>query len=99
MASTHFGYLTRENAMATSKKLKELLDREIELLGEARDELKKQLKVSKGDAKKEWATLETKWKRIGKKSETPAKEIEGAARKLMAELKKGYSRIKREVEK
>lgn len=87
-----------------SKDLKESLDRELELLQKARDELKVQLKLAKRDALDEWTKLESKFQRVESELKTaannakePLKELSGTARGLLDELKRGYARVKDEL--
>ncbi|MDB4975235.1 MAG: hypothetical protein JWN48_3576 [Myxococcaceae bacterium] len=90
--------------MVDTKEIKESLQREVDALARARDELKVQLTLAKSDAKDEWARLETTFerlqaeiKRIGIDVQEPLKDIGSAARNLLDELKKGYSRVKQDV--
>jgi chromosome segregation ATPase len=87
--------------MLDTKEIKESLQREIEALTKARDELKVQLSLAKTEAKDEWNRLETSFerlqteiKRIGIDAREPLKDIGVAARHLLDELKKGYIRVK-----
>jgi phage-related minor tail protein len=90
--------------MVDTKEIKESLLREVEALTRARDELKLQLSLAKTEAKDEWARLETSFerlqgeiKRIGIDAREPLKDISTAARSLLDELKKGYSKVKADV--
>lgn len=90
--------------MVDTKEIKESLQREVEALTKARDELKLQLSLAKSEAKDEWARLETSFerlqgeiKRIGIDASEPLKDIGIAAKHLLDELKKGYTRVKSDV--
>ena len=90
--------------MVDTKEIKESLQREVEALTRARDELKLQLSLAKSEAKDEWARLETSFerlqgeiKRIGIDAREPLKDISSAARTLLDELKKGYAKVKADV--
>lgn len=90
--------------MVDTKEIKESLQREVEALTRARDELKLQLSLAKSEAKDEWARLETSFerlqgeiKRIGIDAREPLKDISNAARNLLDELKKGYTKVKADV--
>lgn len=90
--------------MVDTKEIKESLQREVEALTRARDELKLQLSLAKSEAKDEWARLETSFerlqgeiKRIGVDAREPLKDISNAARNLLDELKKGYTKVKADV--
>lgn len=87
-----------------SKDLKESLDRELELLQQARDELKVQLKLAKQEARDEWTKLEAKFLRVegelkaaASNAKEPLKELSGSAKGLLEELKRGYARVKDEL--
>ncbi len=87
--------------MVDTKEIKESLQRELDALAKARDELKLQLKLAKNEARDEWSRLETTFerlqnevKRIGVDAKEPLKDIGAAARNLLDELKNGYSRVK-----
>lgn len=90
--------------MVDTKEFKESLQREVEALIKARDELKLQLSLAKSEAKDEWARLETTYerlqgeiKRIGIDAREPLRDIGSAARQLVDELKRGYTRVKSEL--
>jgi len=90
--------------MVDTKEIKESLQREVEALTKARDELKLQLSLAKSEAKDEWTRLETSFerlqseiKRIGIDAREPLKDIGVAVQNLVDELKKGVSRVKTEV--
>jgi gas vesicle protein len=90
--------------MVDTKEIKESLQREVEALTKARDELKLQLALAKNEAKDEWTRLEGSFerlqgeiKRIGIDAREPLKDIGTAVQHLVDELKKGVSRVKTEV--
>ena len=87
--------------MADARDVKAALQRELELLSKARDELRAQVKLAKNEAQQEWKKLEAMWlgvetelKRVGEQSKEPVKDMAAAARALMDELRHGYERIK-----
>jgi len=87
--------------MVDTTEIKESLQREVEALARARDELKS---LVKNEAKDEWSRLENTFerlqleiKRIGLDAKEPLKDIGSAARHLLDELKSGYSRVKRDT--
>ncbi|HEY6878240.1 MAG TPA: hypothetical protein VI299_09475, partial [Polyangiales bacterium] len=87
--------------MVDTKEIKASLQRELDALAKARDELKVQLSLAKTEAKDEWARLETSFerlqgeiKRIGVDAREPLKDIGSAARNLLEEIKKGYTKVK-----
>ncbi len=86
------------------KELKASMERELELLSQARDELRLQVHLAKAEAREEWKRLESTWervqgelKRVGAQAKEPAKDIGDAARSLLDELKRGYERVKTEI--
>ena len=93
--------------MAETKDVKDAksgLQRELEMLAKARDELRLQIKLARADARDEWKKLESLWlgieaeiKRVGEQSREPVKDIQIAARALMEELRRGYDRIKAQL--
>jgi hypothetical protein len=81
--------------MVDTTEIKESLQREVEALVRARDELKL---LVKNEAKDEWSRLENTFerlqveiKRIGLDAKEPLKEIGSAARHLIDELKGEYA--------
>lgn len=85
---------------------KEALDRDLAHLATARDELRVQLQLAKAEIKDEWSKLEDKYQRVegevrklSDSAKTPAKEISQAARTLLDEIKHGYDRVKRELDR
>lgn len=90
--------------MVDTKELKESLQRELDALAKARDELKVQLALAKSEARDEWSRLETTFervqgdlKRIGSDAKEPLKDIGAATRNLLEELKRGYERVKSDL--
>jgi hypothetical protein len=91
-------------AMADARDVKAALQRELEILAKARDELRAQVKLAKNEAQQEWKKLESMWfgvetelKRVGEQSKEPVKDMAAAARALMEELRRGYERIKVQI--
>jgi predicted nucleic acid-binding Zn-ribbon protein len=91
--------------MTKNTDLKQGLDRELAKLAQTRDELRVQIKLARADARDEWKRLEQTWqkvegdvKRAVDHAKQPTKELGGAVRELMDELKRGYARIKTEIE-
>jgi predicted nucleic acid-binding Zn-ribbon protein len=90
--------------MADAKDVKAGLQRELEMLAKARDEMRLQIKLAKAEALDEWKRLESTWlgieaeiKRVGEQSREPVKDMAAAARSLMEELRRGYDRIKAQL--
>ncbi len=90
--------------MVDTSEIKASLQKEVDALVKARDELKVQLSLAKADAKDEWSRLETslerlqgELKRIGVEAQEPLRDIGGAARNLIDELKKGFLKVKGDV--
>jgi predicted nucleic acid-binding Zn-ribbon protein len=80
------------------------LQREVDLLSKARDELRVRLHLAKADALDEWKKLEASWqraqeelKRTSEHSKEPVKEMGVAARHLIDEIKRGYARIREQL--
>jgi predicted nucleic acid-binding Zn-ribbon protein len=90
--------------MSDTEKIKAALQREIEQLERARDELRVKIHLAAADTRDELDKLETQWNRIrnelsliGAHSKEPIDEIGHAARELASELRKGYERIRRQL--
>jgi hypothetical protein len=90
--------------MVDTSEIKASLQKEMDALVKARDELKLQLSLAKSEAKDEWARLETSFerlqaeiKRIGIDAKEPLKDIGSAALHLIDEIKKGYTKVKSDV--
>jgi multidrug resistance efflux pump len=91
--------------MIDVKTLKATLQRELDLLGQLREELRLKAHLAKAEAKTEIDRLETTWlrvqeeiKRVGEHSKESVQEVETTARKLLGELKTHYNRIKQDIE-
>lgn len=89
--------------MVDTTEIRASLQREVEALARAREEL---TSLVKSEAKDEWARLENTFerlqseiKRIGVDAKEPLKDIGSAARNLLDELKNGYARVKRDATK
>jgi|CXWL01.1.fsa_nt_gi uncharacterized protein with PhoU and TrkA domain len=71
-----------------------LMDR----LAQMRDEVRLKLHLGKEELKEEVEQLETRWRELQTKvqpaAEETAREVGAAAKDLMAELQKGYQRVK-----
>jgi len=90
--------------MVDTSEIKAALQHELDALTKARDELKVQLTLAKSEAKDEWSRLETSFerlqseiKRIGIDAKEPLKDIGSAARNLLDEIKKGYTKVRSDV--
>jgi predicted nucleic acid-binding Zn-ribbon protein len=85
-----------------TNELKASLQRELDALTRARDELKVQLHLAKNEARDEWTKLEAAYARLtgelqnaGGDLKEPIRELSGAARSVFDELKHGYDRIRK----
>jgi len=90
--------------MVDTTEIKASLQREIEALTNARDELKLQLKLARNEARDEWSRIEStverlqlELKRIGEDAKEPLKDIGTAALHLVDELKRGFTRVRGSV--
>jgi hypothetical protein len=90
--------------MPDTNEIKESLQRELDLLAQARDEIKVQMHLAKAEAKTEWAKLENTWQRVQEQlqhtrsgTEQPLKDIGSAAKNLVDELKSGYARVREQL--
>jgi predicted nucleic acid-binding Zn-ribbon protein len=88
--------------MTNSNELKASIQRELDALSRARDELKVQLHLAKNEARDEWSKLEAAYTRLtGELTQAtgdlkePVRELSGAAKSVVDELKHGYERIRR----
>jgi predicted nucleic acid-binding Zn-ribbon protein len=86
----------------TLTQIKNTLQRELERLREAREELRLQSTLARADMRTEWERLETRFHlaqeevvRLGEHTKSAAHEIEVRARELFEEIKAGYERIRR----
>ena len=87
--------------MPDTNELRATLQRELDMLTKARDELRLRIHLAKADAREEWKKLETSWqhaqdelKRTTDHTKEPVKEMGTAVRHLLDELKGGYTRIR-----
>lgn len=85
--------------------LKEALERDLKTLADVREELRLQLRLAKADARDEWHALERTWeqvqneiRRAGSNAKEPLHDIGSAASTLIGELKRGYGRIKSQLD-
>lgn len=84
--------------------LRKHLEKEVEVLKQARDELRVQLHLGAADAQDVWDALEKKWehlegrlKRIGQTTQESSEDVEQAAKNLLSEIKSGYNRIRESI--
>jgi hypothetical protein len=91
--------------MAETSSWKEILERDLNHLAAARDELRVQMQLAKAEMREEWSKLEDKYqratselRRASDSTKEPAKEIGHAARTLLDEVKHGYTRVKEQLE-
>jgi chromosome segregation ATPase len=94
----------QEGVMPETKNVKQALQRELETLAKARDELQVNVSLAKAEIRDEWRRLETSWglvetelKRIGEHSKESVRDMGAAARSLVDELKQGYARVKEQL--
>ena len=90
--------------MANTDEARNAVQREIDLLSKARDELRVRLHLAKADALDEWKKLETSWqraqeelRRTSEHTKEPVKEMGAAVKHLIDELKAGYTRIREQI--
>ena len=90
--------------MANTDEARNAVQREIDLLSKARDELRVRLHLAKADALDEWKKLETSWqraqeelRRTSEHTKEPVKEMGAAVKHLIDELKAGYTRIREQL--
>ncbi len=78
--------------------LKEEFKRDLEELRRTRDELKVQAHLGKKEAleklEPQWLKLESTLEELGKKSAQASEVLESTAKKIAADLKGGYLRLK-----
>jgi CBS domain-containing protein len=84
--------------------LSDWIEREIQDLSRVRDELKVQLHLGKGEARKRWEdlertlqTLQRKAKQAAGAAEKPLREVEQDLRKLVKDLRDGYQQIRKSL--
>ena len=87
--------------MVDTSEIKQSVQREVEALVKARDEIKLQLQMVKDEARDELARLESRFerfqgefKRIGNDAREPLREIGLAAKSLLGELTRGVQRAR-----
>ncbi len=80
---------------------KRLLEAEIDVLRQGRDDLKVQIHLGAADARDAWEKVEKNWnhlearlKVVGKAGQESASDVEEAAKLLVEEIKTGYQHIK-----
>jgi uncharacterized protein YjbJ (UPF0337 family) len=80
---------------------KQKIHEEVDMLRQARDELRVQTHLGAADAKDAWARVEQKWehlesrvKRLGEATHDAADEIEQATRLLIEEIREGYRKMR-----
>lgn len=95
--------------MATARKTKTAGKKstnhaDVEALRRARDELKLQMKLAQADLRDEWKRLEGTWQKVrveldrtGRHSKESVAGMNKAGKELLAELKRGYKRIKSQL--
>jgi hypothetical protein len=90
--------------MPDTKNVKEALQRELEALAKARDELQVNMSLAKAEVRDElrrlgtsWDLVETELKRLGEHSKESVKDMGAAARSLIDELKHGFVRVKEQI--
>lgn len=90
--------------MSKPNNLKEVLQHDLDLLAQTRDELLLQLSLAKAEARDDWKALEERWvrvqgeiKRTAADSESTVKEMGESVRTLLDDLKGGYERIKTQL--
>jgi DNA anti-recombination protein RmuC len=87
-----------------SQNITPALRRELEMLLQARDELKLRIHLAKADAKSEWGRLEHTYRRVEEEiqhaahaSREPLEQLGDAAKRLVNELRQGYARVKTQL--
>ncbi len=84
--------------------LKESLERELEDLKQAKQDLLDNLEEGKIEAKDMWASLEKQWpkveetvKEIESEGRVATKQLTDAAKDVIADLKRGYEELKKSL--
>jgi CBS domain-containing protein len=92
----------REIDVTKIEDLSDWIEGEIRDLSRVRDELRVQLHLGKGEARKRWEdlertlqTLQRKAKRTSRAAEKPLQELEQDLRKLVKDLRDGYQQIRK----
>jgi ElaB/YqjD/DUF883 family membrane-anchored ribosome-binding protein len=90
--------------MPDTQEIKDTLQRELDALSQARDELKLKLHLAKAEAKTEWNKLESTWQRVQEEfqhtksgAEQPLRDMGKAAKTLLEELRNGYARVREQL--
>lgn len=90
--------------MPDTKSVKEALQRELESLAKARDELQANVSLAKAEVRDElkrlgttWELVENELKRLGEHSKESVRDMGAAARSLIDELRHGYARVKEQL--
>src|SRR5436309_2026962 len=90
--------------MAETTDWRSALQRELEVVTRARDELRVRIHLAKADARDEWKKLEATWQRVqdevrraSEQGKSPVREMGTAVRTLMDELKQSYARIREQL--
>lgn len=81
--------------------LAQRIDEELDVLRQARDELKVQVHLAKAEAQDLWEQLEDKYERvenhakqIARDAEQPLNDVADAAKLLIDEIREGYKQIR-----
>jgi hypothetical protein len=84
-----------------AKNWKDILDDEITILKQGRDELRVQIHLGAADARDAWDKVEKNWehlearlKVIGEATKESAGDVEEAAKSLVDEIKAGYKHLR-----
>ena len=84
--------------------MKDQIDRQVDELRTARDELEVQLHLGKkeaqdlwGDLEKQWGHAEAKLKVLGDTAEDALEDVGEAAKLVLDEIKEGYQKLRRLV--
>ena len=90
--------------MAETTDWRNAVQRELEALTRARDELRVRIHLAKADARDEWKKLESTWQRVQEEfrrasehGKSPVREMGTALRTLIDELKQSYARIREQL--
>lgn len=77
------------------------INEEVEVLQQARDEIRVQLHLAAADARDVWDTLEKKWEhlesrleRVSQTTREASEDVEEAVKGLVGEIRSGYKRIR-----
>jgi hypothetical protein len=88
--------------MTVANELKDALQRELDVLAGAREEVRLKAHLAKADALTELDRLEKTWERFQEEAKRihakgAVQDIEASVRGLIEELKSGYERVKRQL--